>query len=572
MSVFICWSLDRSHDIAKAVATLLGRTLPQLADEKAIFVSDDIEKGVAWFDSIVRELQRSTVGIVCLTAENLESPWMHFEAGALARELSELSAPAEEQGTATGADSSLRQIDVAVAARPAAPGRRLFTLLHGVTGAELKGPLSAYQATSTSLPEMRELVSGVAHAVHYPEILKPRGGKDVIHEDDWKKFESAVKDVTIPARTLIRDLQLLFQRKTFNEPLHHCADQAWLRRYEGARSTHERLGAHLDRVKAACSAHEQGLFEMLLAELNGYSMAIQSLLLTPREFKLGDLGELQMDQGILTCCEDRRLAIRSIAARLLHPLDDPLTADAVRFMAAETNEERKMIVHRLEGRIRRKREEAYEAMAKGLDRHRTANGAITQLTEDFALKRTPKAKRVATTKKAAPPKTEPLKLLSLRESSWDLDRIYYYLLIQYFDIAALRWEPVQRSEAGSKADQTPDSPAVRRDAQADSRTTPMEHDWFCAARDVEMEVERYRAKSKGGSLMPLTYALVALNALQPGNARQHPKVQSAVKSAATLVNDELGDVLKTEQGRPIVRLLNELQGLGAGDLGLGTRG
>ena len=50
--------------------------------------------------------------------------------------------------------------------------------------------------------------------------------------------------------------------KTFNEPVHHCADQAWLQRYQGARTTHERLSDNLSRVKAVCSTHEQGLFEI----------------------------------------------------------------------------------------------------------------------------------------------------------------------------------------------------------------------------------------------------------------------------------------------------------------------
>jgi len=82
MSVFICWSGARSHAVAKAVRTLLKEM-----EVGEAFVSDHIDKGAAWFASILDELQQAKVGIVCLTSENLRSPWMHFEAGALARGL-----------------------------------------------------------------------------------------------------------------------------------------------------------------------------------------------------------------------------------------------------------------------------------------------------------------------------------------------------------------------------------------------------------------------------------------------------------------------------------------------------
>jgi hypothetical protein len=157
-------------------------------------------------------------------------------------------------------------------------------------------------------------------------------------------------------------------RKCGCEPLYRCADQAWLARYCGARLTHEKLQPRLNQVKVACPPHERELFDLLLTELNGYAMALQGLLLKHSEFKLSRSGELEMDESIRNCCEDRRLAIRSIATRLLHPLDDPLTVEAVRFMAAETNEEGKMIVHRREVRIRQEWERLHEDSSNDADR------------------------------------------------------------------------------------------------------------------------------------------------------------------------------------------------------------
>jgi len=56
-----------------------------MPDAETKFVSsEDIEKGTAWFPKIATELKKSDFGIVCLTPENLQSRWVHFEAGALA--------------------------------------------------------------------------------------------------------------------------------------------------------------------------------------------------------------------------------------------------------------------------------------------------------------------------------------------------------------------------------------------------------------------------------------------------------------------------------------------------------
>jgi hypothetical protein len=77
-------------------------------------------------------------------------------------------------------------------------------------------------------------------------------------------------------------------------------------------------------------------------------------------------------------------------------------------------------------------------------------------------------------------------------------------------------------------------------------------------RDIEMEIERYRAKSKGGSLMPLTCALAALQALEPRKAPYGPELQSAVTAALALVRDELHDVLETSGG-PILRSLDSIR-------------
>jgi len=85
MKVFISWSGDRS----KQVALALRDWLPKVIQRVKPWMSDrDVDAGVRWFPEISEQLESSNFGIVCLTPENKERPWIMFEAGALAKKLS----------------------------------------------------------------------------------------------------------------------------------------------------------------------------------------------------------------------------------------------------------------------------------------------------------------------------------------------------------------------------------------------------------------------------------------------------------------------------------------------------
>jgi len=46
--------------------------------------AQDIRAGTRWGVEIERALRNSSFGIICLTPESLDRPWIHFEAGAIA--------------------------------------------------------------------------------------------------------------------------------------------------------------------------------------------------------------------------------------------------------------------------------------------------------------------------------------------------------------------------------------------------------------------------------------------------------------------------------------------------------
>jgi hypothetical protein len=84
VKIFLSWSGDRS----RAVADVLKNWLPSVLQAvRPYFSPEDIEKGSKWSQEISKELDQSDFGILCLTPENIMSPWMLFEAGALSKKL-----------------------------------------------------------------------------------------------------------------------------------------------------------------------------------------------------------------------------------------------------------------------------------------------------------------------------------------------------------------------------------------------------------------------------------------------------------------------------------------------------
>jgi hypothetical protein len=82
MKVFLSWSGHKSHKIA----IVLRDWFPSVIQSIAPYVSsEDIDKGARWSTDIAKELEDSTFGILCVTKENINAPWLTFEAGALSK-------------------------------------------------------------------------------------------------------------------------------------------------------------------------------------------------------------------------------------------------------------------------------------------------------------------------------------------------------------------------------------------------------------------------------------------------------------------------------------------------------
>ncbi len=123
--VFISWSGDLSNKLADAVREWLPGVLQFV---KPYFTPSDIEKGAKWSSDISGELEKSDIGIICLTKDNLLQPWILFEAGSLSKNL----------------DSS-----------------KVCTLLFEVDSTDLTGPLTTFQATKFEKNDFKKLVKTI---------------------------------------------------------------------------------------------------------------------------------------------------------------------------------------------------------------------------------------------------------------------------------------------------------------------------------------------------------------------------------------------------------------------------
>ncbi len=84
MKVFISWSGTLSHKVACA----FREWLPSVIQSVGPYVSsEDIDKGTRWSTDIAKELEESSYGIICVTKENINAPWISFEAGALSKSI-----------------------------------------------------------------------------------------------------------------------------------------------------------------------------------------------------------------------------------------------------------------------------------------------------------------------------------------------------------------------------------------------------------------------------------------------------------------------------------------------------
>lgn len=156
MKIFISWS----GELSKSIAEIFRQWIPGVIQAvKPYYSQEDITKGARWNQEISKELEASKIGIICLTKENLESPWIMFEAGALSKNME---------------------------------NSKVVPLLFGIDPADIQGPLVQFQASKFSKSEMKKVIKMVNS-----ELGEGSLSLDVLEnvfDMWWGKLEQQIKD------------------------------------------------------------------------------------------------------------------------------------------------------------------------------------------------------------------------------------------------------------------------------------------------------------------------------------------------------------------------------------------
>ncbi len=164
MKVFITWSGSRSRAVAKG----LHDWLPSVLQDVDPWMSEeDIATGTHWPTHLGTELHEANFGIICLTPENRDQPWILFEAGSLSKALE---------------------------------GARVCPYLFGLENADVPPPLGLFQAAKADKEGTRKLIQSIN------ESLEKVKGKflsqqrlDISFERFWQDLDGILINIPPPS-------------------------------------------------------------------------------------------------------------------------------------------------------------------------------------------------------------------------------------------------------------------------------------------------------------------------------------------------------------------------------------
>ena len=168
-NVFISWSGERSKIIAEA----FFEWLPMVIQSAKPWMSGlSIDKGSRSLVEIAKALDGIKLGITFLTPENLEEPWILYEAGCLTKTVDEKT--------------------------------YLCTyLLDGLQNEDVKQPLGQFQHTQPKKDDTRRLVRTINKAISEDEPI-PEKTLDAVFERLWPDLESKINALPAASKAVAK--------------------------------------------------------------------------------------------------------------------------------------------------------------------------------------------------------------------------------------------------------------------------------------------------------------------------------------------------------------------------------
>ena len=151
MKVFISWSGALSQAVAECIRDWLPNVLQSV---EPYFTPSDLEKGGVWATEISHELAKAQVGILCVTRENVDRPWLLFEAGALSKQMGKTY---------------------------------VCPVLFDIKPIDIAGPLAQFQASKFERDDFQKLICVVNERLEERKI--PEKNLNVIFEKFWPDLE-----------------------------------------------------------------------------------------------------------------------------------------------------------------------------------------------------------------------------------------------------------------------------------------------------------------------------------------------------------------------------------------------
>lgn len=163
MKVFISWS----GEVSRSIASKLYDWLPMVLQSVQPYMSSEsIDKGTRWASSIANELDGTATGIVVLTSDNLLSPWIYFESGALAKAVGD---------------------------------SKLAPLLFGLKPSDIGTPLSQFQVTIFNKDDMLKLLISINSCSDGDPL--PDGRLEKMHNALWNELHQEIDPIIASAAT-----------------------------------------------------------------------------------------------------------------------------------------------------------------------------------------------------------------------------------------------------------------------------------------------------------------------------------------------------------------------------------
>ena len=153
MDLFLSWSSPRSQSLANIFDKWIQKVFPTL---NVYLSSREITPGERWRDSVGKGLESTSFGIFFLVKENIDSPWINFEAGAISKYIAESN---------------------------------VVPLLHEIKPEELPGPLAQFQAMSINKEGIKRIVHSINRSLQDNRRI-PEDRLEDIFEKWYPDFES----------------------------------------------------------------------------------------------------------------------------------------------------------------------------------------------------------------------------------------------------------------------------------------------------------------------------------------------------------------------------------------------